>query len=824
MTFKKIILILITLISIQSFAQEHRPPNGQGKQPHQKPSGPAIAGKVIDSETQTPVEYANIVLFSIKDSSLVTGGISDISGKFMLENIPFGTYYLTVDFIGYSKKYISNIEISQSNPFFKTKIELKKANIELGAATIKADKKPIEYKIDKKVINVSQSLDATGGSAIEVLENTPSIETDIEGNVSLRGSSSFTVLIDGKPTLLDPSDALQQIPASNIEKIEVITNPSAKYDPDGVAGIINVILKKQKQKGFNGLINSSISDDLSYKAGLLLNLRKNKYNLFFSADFDMNNHTGISVMNRETFYNDSTYLMDVNSDMNRFRGHNMLKGGIEYFFNDKNTFTFSTSVGTHKFGHTMDAEYKNYTNFDNSQSFSLNNNDFEITGNMIEFYGTYQHVFKDKEDKLDASFLYSYRDGYDTEDIEITPVLGDFETITDTIDKTHTIEDDDRGKTEFKIDYVNKLNANSTLETGGQILTVDKHGTYEYKKYDFATETWNIDASMNNDMSFTREIYAVYGMFKNANKIIDFQAGVRIENSNRLLNQNIINKKYEQNRFNFFPSIHISKKISDKHQLMTSYSRRIKRPRGWYLDPFPNFFDQSNMRQGNPDLDPEYIDSYELGYQITLPKGSFIAIEAYFRQTNNKIERITTLLPNNILMHTFENLTKDQALGVEFMANAQLLKFWRLNFSMNVFNYSIEGDIIETDATQTMNTWSMRLNNSINLKWGTKIQLSGFYTAPSITSQGDRAGFFMTHMGAKQSFFKNKLDVSIGIRDIFSTMKHEFTKNTSSYHLYHLFDMDAPSFSIELTYKINNYKPQRQKRNSENDGYDESGF
>ena len=353
--------IVFTIISLPFFAQ--RPAGTKGQRPDEGGfvGEGKISGIVFDKQTNEPVEYANIVIFRKRDGRMISGTITNIKGEFAIKKVPFGMYKVTIDFIGYDKITIDSVRMFPRKPFVDLgKRFLSQSMVMLEGVEVVADKIAYEYKIDKKVVNVSQDVTAAGGTAADVLENTPSVEVDIEGNVTMRGSSSFTVLINGRPSILEGSDALQQLPASSIENIEIITNPSAKYVPDGTAGIINVVLKKKIEKGFSGLVNLSAGMNNKYRSNLLFNYRVNKWNFIAGIDYRDDKRKMERKSERQTYFEDTDVTEFINSFGDRNMNHKNLGGrlGVEYSISDKTMVGLSGRFGTFEFG--MDGF--NYTN------------------------------------------------------------------------------------------------------------------------------------------------------------------------------------------------------------------------------------------------------------------------------------------------------------------------------------------------------------------------------------------------------------------------------------------------------------------------------
>lgn len=802
---KKIFLIAVVIIlSIASFAQ--RP--GQ-RNMGERPKIGTVTGKIIDSSTNELMEYANIALYSKRDSSLITGTITDSKGNFTIKEVPLGRFYLTANFIGYNKQYVNDIKIM---PNAKTAqlgtIKLNTASTDIDEVTVTAEKSHINYKLDRKVINVSQDINSTGATAVEVLENTPSITVDIEGNVALRGSSNFTVLIDGKPSVLDGSDALQQIPSSTIENIEIITNPSAKYDPDGIGGIINVILKKNTGGGLNGISNISGSSNGSYKTDILLNYKTSKYNLFGSVDYNKMNRNGTFDSKNENYYTDSTFFRHSNGDREMYRDGLVFKTGGDYYINDNITLSTALNYGNYEFTRGGDTDIQTWYNTDINRDYSINNNNSIRSGNYYSANINYDQKFDDNGHKLSALIYYSARTGDDSENQETILSNNQWENLGSE-NKIKSKSSDSHDDYRIKIDYTKPV-IGGKIETGLQSRLRSNDEDYKYFEFDQLNNEWNTIDAFTNNIHFKRDIHSAYFTF--ANKIIgiEYQLGLRGEYTNREIKNTRIGESYIIDRFDYFPTVHLSKQLSKTTQLQTSYSKRINRPRGWFLDPVPGYMDEYNTRQGNPSLEPEYINSFELGFQQSIGK-SFINIEGYYRTTENKITRIRTLQTDNSFLHTFENLNNDYALGIEFMANYTPVKWLNINATTNIYKYEIESDLIEDGADVSSKNLDFRVNTTFKFAKNTRIQVNTFYRGPTVSVQGTREGFLATSLALRQDFFDKKMTATLNVRDIFGQMKHEFTSEGENFYSWDKFAMDTPIASLSLSYKINNYKNHRKK-------------
>ncbi len=769
-----------------------------------------IYGKIIDSRTKKPVEYASIAVFKMHDSTLVTGAMADGSGYFKIENVPFGMYKVVVKFVGYERKIINRVAVRPGNITVNLgSIAIDETAINLKEVEIQAEKKVVEYKIDRKVVNVSKDIVAAGGTAVEVLENTPSIETDVNGNVTLRGSSSFQLLIDGKPTVIDPNEMLHQLPAESIEKIEIITNPSAKYDPEGVGGIINVVMKKNISSGIGGMLSISYGSFNNYNSSLLLNSRTGKFNFFINALANNRNHVGTMNMNRKSFFNDTTYFMDVFSDNNRaHKGYNF-KAGFDYEITPITTLTVSGTYGQRAFHFNMFSNYYEYTNPSTLDEYYYRENINENASNYFSGQVYLLHQFDGMDHNISASLFVTGDHGKDFETTDEYVTDSEWNRIDVSPVREKSVQNDDHIEMEAKVDYTKVFTDKGKLESGLELNLDNGQGDFKYHRFDTSQLEWVELEKLFNSTDFKRNIYSAYSTFSTQLAGFEFMAGIRVELTDRNIISHVMNQEYPINRWDYFPSFHLSRKLFKQQQIQFSYSRRIHRPREWYLDPYPDYIDPENIRIGNPALEPEYINSFELNYQKRI-KSAFFSIEGYYREKVNKIERIRRLDSNNIMYHTFDNVDRDFATGVELMLNYDITKWWTLNLNGTIFNYKIQGELLETEVNQTMNTWRLRASNTFKLKGDLRIQMDANYRAPSVTAQGKREAMLFTNLGLRKDFFNRQLSLALQVRDVLNTMTFEFTSEGTNFSTYNKWDSKSPVINFSLTYRINNYMPKRR--------------
>ncbi len=785
-----------------------------------------ISGQIFDNKTKDAIEFANIIIHSKRDSSIVGGGITNKQGLFVIDKLKFGRYYVEINLIGYGNKIIENVSISPKNQEVHIgKVYLSVDAEILAEAEVSATVNQIDYKLDRKVINVSQDLAASGETAVEVLENAPSIETDIDGNVSVRGSESFLVLIDGRPSPLEGSEALQQIPANTIESIEIITNPSAKYDPDGVGGIINVKLIKEKRQGYNGQVSLNYGRFNTVGGSALFNFRTDKLNFFVGGDYKSRQMQANSESSRETFLNgDTTFLLNNYTDRIMGRNSGNVRAGIDYYITDNDIITISGRYGTSNRINSSDIwaeSFYNNTINDFNQYYYLSEGNTD--GNRNYLVGDINYTKKFTKPGHELMVYASYSADSNNEIDKFTELETDVfrNPISNLIDNYRTSNTSSGNTTKGNIDYTLPIGKDSKFEAGYQLSSSNLDNDYRYQILN--GENWEDDPSQINPYTFSQNIQSGYAIFSDYIAGFGYQIGIRTEYTDRIFHQIESNEKWAYNKFDFFPSVHLSYQLPSETQFMASYSRRLSRPRNHHLDPFIEVVDPNNVDIGNPLLAPEYTNSFDLGVQQKFGT-HFIAIEAYARHTTDKMSRVTMVDPNNndIFITTHDNIGEDLSIGTELMTSLNLTSWYNLNISGSAFYYEIISDKYQSNNTVT---WRTRINNSFKIKkTGTSIQFSGNYSGPSISAQGTRSAFLRFDAGIKQDFLDRKLSLAVSVRDVLGTMKYENIMVTPEFNYTSVWNPNTPSFNITLTYKINDFKRQANKWDSQEYDEDEGGM
>ena len=672
--------ITMSMIAVSSMYGLTQPRPGVGNGPI--PPAGTLKGKVFDKQTGAPVEYASIAVIKLRDSTIVTGGITNSTGDFLLDKIPYGRYKIQIKFIGYSGWENANIIISpKAKDIDLGTVNLSSVSQSMEGVTITGQKAMMTHSLDKKVINVDKDIASIGGTALDVMQSVPSVTVDFDGNISLRGSSNVNILIDGKPSQMT---SLDQLPATMIESIEVVTNPSVKYDPDGMAGIINIVLKKQKTVGTNGMVSLTAGNNNRYIGSVNLNFKKESWNIFTNVDFRSFNFDGYSNSFSMNSGSSTPYIRS-NSDFTRKMTFGGVRLGADYSINSKNTISLSTWLNTRKFtgdenlvSSTYDSSY-NVVDYYTQNRTTKNDDGFES-----EFTLSYKKDFNVKGRVLTADAFFS--NGPETSSSQrkkdfYTPD----EILTDRYPEMEKTWTDEPG-TRFTIqsDYVSPIGNGGRLETGVKAIFRTDNSDYWVWENDSTTHSWIENQIYSNNFTYKEQIYSGYASYSNTWGKLSYMGGIRLEQSFSKSEQKTTDSTYNKNIFSLFPSLHLSLEIVDGHDLIFSYSRRINRPRSRYINPFLVKQDPNNISYGNPNINPEYVDSYEVGYGFKKARTN-VTTTFFYRQTTDVIAQKVTLA-NDIFETTYDNLNNSLNYGIEVVASSPIFNWWRVTGSYSYFH------------------------------------------------------------------------------------------------------------------------------------------
>lgn len=815
-SFKKSLYILLFLFFSTSLFAEGPADNGAPAAPRPFSSG-VVTGTVIDESNNEPLMFASIVLHSLADSSMVTGAITNEKGIFVIEQVPAGRFYISVNFVGYPRKEVNGIRVSPREPVY----EMGTIRVEPGAAmlsevTVEAARELMEVGLDRRVINVDSELTATGGTALELMQNIPSVAVDFDGNVSLRGSSNVTILVDGRPsslTGLSGSEALEQIPSNMIERIEVITNPSARYSPEGTSGIINIVLKKERRGGYNGMVSLNASTGNRYTGSLNLNYKTGRVNFFANYSGRMFNMEGSGFNFRTSFLRDTTFLDQDTRFENEMNSHNA-SIGADYQFNDFNTLTFSVMYNT------WQRNSDNFTDY-NALNENMTLTDFfsRTSGNDMENQGmnynlNYRRTFDQKLREFNADIVFSTR-GMDIAENNVQRFIessGKPSNLPDLLENTST--NGDNWMLSLQSDYIHPLGEDQKLELGGRAYLREMGSDFNFFNFDPETSAWVNNTGLSNEFVYNEQVYAAYGIYSTMLGKYSLQAGLRLEQTFIEADQRTTSEVFSDNYLNLFPTFHLRRSFEKNQSLLVSYSRRINRPNNRYLNPFVSYTDPYDLSFGNPQLKPELINSMEVGY-TRFWKNTTINPSIFYRFTDGMITRFRTMDEDGIAYTTFENINRGTSYGAELILSQTIFPWWRSNGTFSYYRQIIEGGDAMMEMRTDSYSWSARLVNNLNLGKGWDLQVNGFYRSPVVMLQGEMKAMYSADMGLRKNILDRKGTINLRVSDIFNTQKFRMYNYGDNFTI----DMERKRNSrmvfIGFSYRINEYNNRRNQRSRE---------
>ncbi len=731
-----------------------------------------ITGKVIE-EGGVPIEFATVLVGNPADQKPITGTTTLEDGTFVLET-EATDFYIEVSFIGYTKKTIENPTIVDGQIDLGT-VTLTEDLRQLDEVVVEGEVSQTVFKLDKRVFNVGADLSSTGASALEVLNNVPSVNVSIEGTISLRGSQGVQMLINGKPSAIanEQGNALGTLTADMIERIEVITNPSAKYDAEGTSGIINIVLKKDEKKGLNGSVTLNTGVPNNHSLGLSLNKRTEKFNLFSQLAVGRRTYPSDNETENRNLV-DNTYINSIGvSDKNETFFNLIL--GTDYHINDYNVLTLSGH-----FAYEWETEHSDadYSIFDAGNTLTDGFHRRELTTATNPKYAYELQYKKDFEGNEDQSLLISATGNLFAKDqsseFENVVTLGDDEDM-----QQQTRTDFSQAEYTFKADYTHPWAEKYTVETGAQYQINDVANDFAVSDFDNGSFVENPD--LTNVFEWEQKVLGVYGTAAYEGDKWGLKLGVRFEDTavNTLLQNTNVSNNQKYN--NFFPSGHTSYKINDDLSLQAGYSKRIFRPRLWDLNPFFNIRNNFSIRTGNTDLQPEYTDSYELTSIYKLGELS-MNLGVFYRHTEDVVERVVNF-EDNVSISRPENIGINNTTGVEFNAKYIPTKWLSFTNDLNYSRFTREGDFEGTSFDFKGDQWSTRLTGKIKLPADIDLELTGNYQSGYRTLQQEITENLFMDFGARKKIFKGKAILNLSVRDVFASRIRESITSQPDYYL-----------------------------------------
>ena len=784
--------------------------------------GGKIMGTVKDQSTKKPVEYATVSLF--KGKEMATGTITDKNGEFLLENLGPGKYSVRISFIGYGSTRKDSVILSPPSDMQINlgTLFIKPSDKNLDVVEIQGEKALMTLDIDKKVYDVEKNLTNTGGSASDVLSNIPSVNVDIEGNISLRGSEGVIILIDGKPSgISGPSRkaVLDGLPASAIESVEIITNPSAKYDADGMAGIINIKLKKDRRQGINGSLALSAGTRDKYNAAATFNYRDKKINFFTNYSYRYNNSYNWGTALNAFLPGDTTFYINQGTQGLRTGGNHFARMGADFYPNLKNTISISGSLG-YNYSTNLTTHAYRYENTDRMAMFVNERNATEVrSGLNYDLSGSWKYTFVKKGRELSAELSYSGSEGPENSFYEnkLKDTLGSWLTNQHVLQQTYRFNA--YGVTTAQMDFTEPILKNLTLETGIKGTIRHNDNDFSFESFDYSTGQYRNDPNITNRFVYHEQVYA--GYFSLAHSIKSkwgYKLGLRAEQT--FINTDLVTtqEKNAGNYLGLFPSAHVSYKPKAGWEMRLGYSRRINRP--WFnsLNPFTDFTDPVNLQVGNPSLNPEYINSGE--FNVSYTKGKhFVSGAVFYRYTEDVMSRFRTADPvSGTSIVRFENVGFAQSAGFELITRNELFKWWNITSSINLFYYKISADNTFGDLTNNNIGGFGRLISNWKFLKGTEAQMTIGYWAPSAAPQGVAKAVWGVDLGIKRDFWKNRVSLNLAVTDIFDTRRFAIDARGLGFETSVYRKRETRIATLTVTFKLGKQEPGSRRTRRDGGG------
>ncbi len=760
-----------------------------------------VKGKVLDSSSKNPLEFATITIYSQKDSSIISGETTNAQGIYNI-TIPYGDYFGKIEFLAYHPQVLEPFTLHSDGKILDIGIsELTVNKTSLKEVEVMTSKGEMQMTLDKKTFNVGKDISSIGGTASDILANVPSVEVGQEGAISLRGNSGVQILIDGKPSAMTGKNGvgLKQLSGSLIEKVEVITNPSAKYEAEGTAGIINIILKKEKKAGVNGSINATVGYRDIYGVSANLNYRKNRFNFFTNLGMDYRKNHGYGTLYQE--------IQDTTLSIMDFERDHVLGGlwgnarvGIDYYFNDNNILTTAVNYQQGQDQDEINMIYRDYIDeISNPIGISTRDDNTIKDETNLEYSLTYTRKLGGKGHELVADIRYQDVEKYD--ESELIGKYFDTEFNPNGIEDLIQRSSDDEGERRLitKLDYTYPISKTEKIEIGYQ-------GSFRTIKNNFLVEEqvnndWKVLTNVSNDFKYDENIYGVYGTYKNKKGKLSYQFGARMEYTDVLTVLVKTNVENPRDYFNLFPSASLKYDLKNGNALKLSYSRRVKRPTYNDLSPFFTYNDPRNQFAGNPDLDPEFTDSYELSHLKYWEKGS-LSSAIFYRYRTDVISRILERVNGDTTLLRSENLNSREDIGLDITATYQPTAWW--NLSANTVFYYVSNDASNLDDTYQTDsyTWRARLNSRFKIKNKNEIQFTFNYRAPVAKAQGETKYIAFLNFGLSRVVLNNKGKLTFNVADVFNSAIFRGMTETENIFRESEFQWTYRTFKLSFNYRL----------------------
>jgi len=787
----------------------------------------SVSGKVIELQSNEPVPFATVSIKGITDSTFFTGSLTGSEGTFNITKLPFGNYKLSVTFIGY-KNYEETFVLNSVNEIFKANVKLEVASEILEEFEISAERSDMVIAIDRKVFNVAENPILQGGNALDALRQVPTLVVDAEGGVSLRGSSNIAIFINGRPSGINAENlslVLEGMPANSIENVEVITNPSAKYDADGMAGIINIVTKKNIKPGKSSTFNVGVGNRNKYALGGSHSFRNKKLSGIVNLNTQYQEFFRNASATRNNFFEGQpANSLATNRDGINGRLNLNLSGNLAYDFTDNSNLALTYNVGANERWERDTISYLFYEGSDvlTNQRYREGREDQNSFNG--DFGLTYTQNFSQDKKQKNELVIGQNLSIYNREDLQAyveqnSPIRNGY--VVNPL-RENALRTRNNMVSITQADYVKDFN-NFKFETGAKLNYRNLRNAFDVDSLNNATGNFDNNALLTNRFDYLEYVTAGYLNFSGTFAGFGFQAGLRAENTAIEINQPETNQNFERNYFNFFPSAFINKKFKNDLELQLNYTRRINRPGPWALNPFPDLTDPLNIRTGNPFLDAEFINSYEFS-TVKYWKNQTVTFSVYHREISNSIQRFTIVdEQTGIANQTRLNIGSAQNTGFELISRNSITKWFDNTVNLNLFRNYINGGSSANNLTTDAINWDIRNMASIKLPGGFDLQFTFFFLAPVNTPQGRWVGYYHLDAGIKKEILNKRGMLVLNVMDVFDWREYQITSSDFNFTETRNYKRESQYFMLNFTYRFGDYAKEKDDK-TKGSGSDDFGF
>ena len=773
-----------------------------------------LTGRVIEASSGAVMEAVTLSLYN-SDSTQIVHTSSNSEGIFSFHISGTGSYSLSASSLGYDAQTHSFTVEGDRRKIILPDLRLQSSNVLLPAVEFVSRKPPVIYKLDKKVIEAAGLISTMGGTAVDILLQTPSVKVDAEGEVSFRGSGGFKVHVNGKPTSLSGAAALEQIPAGQIENIEIITTPSARYEADGIAGIINIVTRKQTVDGWSGTLNTMASSVMSRNFDFLTSYRKNNINWQTSGEVSRRYMVSDFEQTKNIDLSDTLTTTSITGERKSYVDIYRLRSGVEW--QPAKTLWSAAGEARYRVRHRggalrYDDKYLSHSTGNVAEA-KYSGEDFVNLHDMM-YRGDlgFDHRFAD-DHRLSGSFFAFYE----------ANAMEFF--YTDLFDPSgrraqghRAWEYEYRLTAQGNLDWVVPFGSRRSgkIEAGYYFFSYTEDGDYNIDMFDPVTERFVRHDELYNQYVFRRDIHALYSTVSNTHGRFSYQLGLRGEFIHRRLDNNEEWARHVQDKFDLFPSTHLAYSLTDRSRLNFGYSRRITQPQLFYMEPYVVYVDFYTAQCGNPKIRPEYTNSLEMSYSREFGNNSLSAT-IFHRIRTDKIERVRVPYHTGVTLDSMANVGNDYATGAELTATFQPVKWWGIDLNGSLYRYMIRNDYKTAGRDETSENWQLAINNNFDPGKNTRLRFEAYYVGPSVSTQGRVNDFYYFNFSARQQFFERRLSIGLNIRNVFATAKYVSTQLGTNLYSQTTILPRSPLCTLSLTYTFNNFKTQKPAEKTSHD-------